>query len=94
VEAARRLGKAVPGAAELAGIQNRGDGGAALRGGRVRRQRGKKWVQGKLRRLGGAPIGRKGSRWEEKTGAARALRRLEVEGGWVDLFVIMKSLGA
>ena len=72
VEAARRLGKAVPGAAELAGIQNRGSGDAARCGGRERRQQVKELGQAKPRRLGGAPIGGRGGRWVRNTGGGGA----------------------
>ena len=67
----------VPMAVGLAGIENRGGGAAALRGGRVRRQRGKEWVQGELRRLRGAPIGSAGGRWAGKPAAVAAAPKLQ-----------------
>jgi hypothetical protein len=80
-EAVRWLGKAVPGVAELAEIQNRGGGSATRRGGRVRRQRGEEWGQEELRRLRGAQIGGADGRWAGKPAAAAVCGSSKAGGG-------------
>ena len=81
VEAASWLGRAVPGAAELAGFQNRGNGGTARRGERMRRQQEREWVQEGPERLGGALISGEGSRWAGKPAAGRRRQGSEEAGG-------------
>jgi hypothetical protein len=94
VEVARRLGSQIP---WRSGSPEYETGAAARRGERGMRQRGGEWDQEEPGRLGGAPIDGAGGWWGEnrqRGSAARAPRRLEVEEGWVDLFVIVKSPGA
>ena len=87
VDAARQRGKVVPGAVELAGFGNRGGGGAARRGRRMRRHEegnGSRGRQGSLSahqsaaRAAGGP----GNRW--RGGAARTPAMMEVEDDWED----------
>jgi len=81
VEMARRLGRAVPGAAELVGREKQRQRVAAPRGERNRHQQGEEWVQGELRRPGGAPIGGGSIRWAEKPVARRLRQNSEEAGG-------------
>ena len=81
VEAARWLGKAVQGVAELAEIQNRGGSSATRRGGRVRHQRGEEWGQEELRRLDGTQIGGADGRWAGKPAAAAVCGSGKAGGG-------------
>ena len=91
LEAARWLGSQFPWRPGSPELKTRA---AALRGGRARRQRGKEWVQGELRRLGGAPIGERGRLVGGQTGGgggAKAPAKLEVGDEVEDLTVICKK---
>ena len=97
VEVARQHGSQIPwrsgspeyetGAAALRRDVEKGGCASEEGSGTRRSQGGMAALQSTARAAGGGKNRRRGS-------TARAPRRLEVEGGWVDLFVIVKSLGA